>query len=123
MALDFYILDELGEPVALQGDVGEVALAWGRWCQEHQDQRIVQQTEVAGVMVSTVFLFIDHAFFGGPPVLWETMIFGGPHDMFQERYMSRAAAIAGHWDAVEKVRSALGLPPEPLPIATARSTT
>lgn len=36
--------------------------------------------------VSTVFLSTDHNFrFVGPPVLWETMVFGGPWDEEQWR--------------------------------------
>ena len=48
------------------------------------------------MLVSTVFLGIDHSFGEGPPILWETMIFDGPHDQFQERYTSKEEAIAGH---------------------------
>ena len=54
-----------------------------------------------GVRVSTVFLMIDHQFGGGPPLLYETMIFGGAHDQEQWRYSTRDAALAGHARAVE----------------------
>ncbi len=37
------------------------------------------------VEVSTVFLTLDHNFYDGPPLLFETMVFGGPHDEFQVR--------------------------------------
>ena len=33
-------------------------------------------------------------------LLWETMIFGGKHDDFQERYTSYQDAIEGHMRAV-----------------------
>lgn len=47
-----------------------------------------------GEFVSTVFLGINHNFFpGGRPVLWETMIFGGPNDGYQERYSSHERAV------------------------------
>lgn len=62
------------------------------------DRRVANDT-VAGQLVSTVFLGINHRFGGemaGPPILWETMIFGGPLDGTQERYTSHAAALAGH---------------------------
>lgn len=39
--------------------------------------------ETRWVNVSTVFLAIDHAFGDGPPVLYETMIFGGG-DLFED---------------------------------------
>ena len=47
-------------------------------------------------MVSTVFLGLDHAFDGGTPLLFETMIFGGEHDEYQERYATWDEAEAGH---------------------------
>jgi len=48
--------------------------------------RIVAKTDIDGeVEVSTVFLGLDHAVWDGPPMLFETMIFGGPHDNSQWR--------------------------------------
>ena len=44
--------------------------------------------------VSTVFLGLEMAFRDGPPVLFETMIFGGPFDeQFQWRYHTKKEAI------------------------------
>lgn len=48
------------------------------------------------IHVSTVFLAMDHGFAENRPVLWETMVFGGPCDDHMERYSSRTAAKAGH---------------------------
>src|SRR5262245_37563013 len=48
------------------------------------------------IVVSTVFLGLDHSFGRGPAVLWESMIFGGPRSGDCLRYMSRVAALAGH---------------------------
>ena len=53
------------------------------------------------VRVSTVFLGLNHNWGDGPPVLWETMIFGGAHDGYQDRYSSRDDAIAGHAKALQ----------------------
>lgn len=59
------------------------------------------------VLVSTVKLIADHSF-GGPCPLWfETMIFGGPHDEFQERYSTEAEAITGHDKAVAMAKGEL----------------
>ena len=58
-------------------------------------------TDVApGITVSTVCIGFDHGF-GGVPLFWETMTFGGEFlsDDYQWRYGSRGAARAGH-DAV-----------------------
>lgn len=50
--------------------------------------------------VSTVFLGLDHNLYG-PPHLFETMIFGGEHDGYQERYSTWAEAETGHARTVE----------------------
>jgi len=56
-------------------------------------------------MVSTVFLGVDQHFRNhGPPILWETKIFGGPHDGYREKYSSREAALAGHHTALKLAR-------------------
>ena len=53
--------------------------------------------------VSTVFLGIDHNWGDGPPVLYETMVFGGPLDEEQVRYCTRAEAAAGHDEIVRRL--------------------
>jgi hypothetical protein len=61
------------------------------------DDRVVGKKEVGPVMVSTVFLGIDHNFGGeGDPVLFETMVFGGKDDMLCQRYCTWEEAEAGH---------------------------
>jgi len=50
--------------------------------------------------VSTVFLGLDHGWGDGPPILFETMIFGGPHDQRQWRYSTIEEAREGHKAAV-----------------------
>jgi hypothetical protein len=66
----------------------------------------VQQTTLGKIKVSTVFLGIDHSFGDGPPLLFETMIFGGKYeeDEYQERYSTWAQAEAGHEVACTLVR-------------------
>jgi hypothetical protein len=98
-------------------------LTWGKHFEE--GERVVEQTgyrkyewedgpygrmpvHVAGIEVSTVFLGLDHRFFGdGPPLVFETMVFGGPLNGEMERYGSWAAAEAGHKRWVAKVFPAL----------------
>ena len=67
---------------------------WGRWF-ETADRRVARD-ERDGVVVSTVFLGLNHAFGPRRPLLFETMIFGGPHDQDQARYSTWAEATAGH---------------------------
>ena len=76
-------------------------MAWAQWFEVAD--RIVQRDIVGDVAVSTVFLGMDHSFGQGAPVLWETMIFGGQHDHYQERYSPLAAARAGHAKALARI--------------------
>lgn len=62
--------------------------------------RTVARSTVGDAEVSTVFLVIDHQWGNGPPLLWETMIFGGVHNEDQWRYSTLAAARAGHEQVV-----------------------
>ena len=58
--------------------------------------RVVASDKRDDVHVSTVHLVIDHSFGDGPPLIFETMIFGGEHDQYQERYSTREQAEEGH---------------------------
>lgn len=51
------------------------------------------------VLVSTVFLGLDHAWDGGLPLLFETMIFGGEHDQYQDRCSTWEEAEEMHREA------------------------
>lgn len=88
----FYVLEKK-QPVPVAD-----AIAWSMW---HQDAvrngaHVVAQDDLGGCQVSTVFLGVDHAFLGGPPVLFETMVFGGERDGDMERYCTWEEAEAGH---------------------------
>ena len=63
---------------------------------------------VDGVKISTVFLGLDHNLSGnGPPKVFETMVFGGKYDSYQERYSSLFKATIGHKRTVFKVAGGL----------------
>jgi hypothetical protein len=71
----------------------------------YESNRVVKQEKVNGVKISTVFLVLDHAFhFDDPPLIFETMIFGGEHDMYQDRYTTWEEAERGHQRAVDIVK-------------------
>lgn len=59
-----------------------------------------------GILVSTIFTVINYAALFGdydaPPILWETMIIGGPDDQWQRRYTSLEAALAEHAQLAER---------------------
>lgn len=95
-----YVLNSLGEPVPCS-DV----LLWGAWFE--QANRAIAQEHVGPVAISTIFLGLDHGFDDdAPPILFESMIFGGPLSGSQQRYASRAEAIVGHRELVESAREA-----------------
>ena len=90
-----YILNDAGEPV--EADL----MTWARWFESSPDRVVARDEMPNGVTVSTVFLGLDHSFGSeGPPVLWETIIFGGKHDGYMDRYRSHEAALQGHAFAV-----------------------
>lgn len=95
-----YILDDHGNPVE-EPDIA----TWGLWFQDHEEARRVAADDVGEVRVSTVFLGMDHSHFGAVPLLYETMIFGGENDMWQDRYATREEALAGHAEAVKLVKA------------------
>jgi hypothetical protein len=95
-----YTLDERGNPV-LETDF----FKWAMWF-ETANRRVKRET-IGASDVSTVFLGLDHSFGVGPPVLWETMVFGGVLDKEQERCSgSREQAEAMHDQMVKRVRDA-----------------
>lgn len=74
-----------------------------QWGSKYKINRLVGRYQFGEVVVSTVFLGMDHSFNGGTPVLFETMIFGGEYDQFQERYCNWDKAEEGHKVACELV--------------------
>ena len=72
---------------------------WGRWFGE--TNRVVRLDALPGgvgtpTTISTVFIGIDHGNGCGPPQIFESLIFGGPHDGEMERCSTWAEAINMH---------------------------
>ena len=97
----YYILGEDNHAVAVDD--------WKEWALWFEDaNRVVDYTEITSeVYVSTVFLGIDHRHVGsGPPLLFETMIFGAEgDDLWMRRYSSWDDAATGHTVIVGKLRA------------------
>lgn len=76
-------------------------------CPDQFDDQLEQVLEDGPIAaVSTVWLGINHAFgFGGPPIIFETMIFGGPYAEEMMRYSTEADALEGHRRVVEDLRA------------------
>jgi hypothetical protein len=90
-----YILDKDGNP-QLEPDLE----AWIAWMQ--LDERPLAETQIsAEVCVRTRFMGTDQRRTKvGPPLLWATVIEGGEHHDYEERYASRDEALKGHEKAV-----------------------
>ena len=99
----YWILNEENECVHIGDDVQQ----WARFFES--DGRRVASTIIEGVRISTVFLGLDHGFMkDAPPLLFETMIFGGDHDDYQRRCSTFDEAEAMHIKACELVKQMSG---------------
>lgn len=79
---------------------------WAVWYQNNPDKCVIRKTYFDDCEVSTVFLGLDHGFgmrADDEPILFETMVFGGPQDdsFFQQRYSTYEQACDGHAGVVE----------------------
>lgn len=94
----YYILQEDKTPISVDFET------WALWARQG-NRRIAEDQIEPGVCVSTVFLGIDHSHVGPPPILFETMIFGGEHDGYQKRCCTWAEAEEMHKKACDLVRN------------------
>jgi hypothetical protein len=78
-------------------------LQWGEWM-ETADRHVANDW-IGNTHVSTVFLGLDHQHDDGEPLLFETMVFGGPLDGGCRRYSFWADAERGHSAIVAEVRA------------------
>lgn len=75
-------------------------LEWGRIFES--DVRVVAWSGNSSKYVSTVFLGLDHSFWDGPPLVFESMLFIDGHGDEMDRYSTWAEAEAGHKRFVQK---------------------
>jgi hypothetical protein len=74
---------------------------------EDRGYKIVGRAELhGGVLVSTVWLGLDHSFREGPPIIFETMDF--PFHLTDRRYSTLEEARRGHEEAVQLVTRVWG---------------
>jgi len=90
-------------------------MEWAKWFEK--TDRHAGLDRIGDSKISTVFLGIDHNFFKeGPPILWETMVFGGKLNGEQDRCSgNKEQAEAMHQKMVHKVFALMDQerPPEP----------
>ncbi len=95
-----------GNYILRDGEVVECkdVIEWSKWFEK--SERKIAKTTIGDLLVSTVFLSIDHSFGTGPPVLFETMVFRGESskDEICERYTTLEEARAGHEAICERLR-------------------
>jgi len=105
-----YILDKNHE--LIETDL----ITWARFLEDIKNRRVAQdfigdsRKTTAGeiaklIIISTVFLGIDHNFGEGEPLLFETMIFGGKRDEEQERWHTWKEAEEGHQKIVKEFKN------------------
>lgn len=94
----YYILDKDRQPVHV-----EDVLEWAQWFETAK--RSVSLDKIGDVRISTVFLGLNHRFGPGPPLVFETMIFGGKHDGYTVRCSSWEEAEWQHAEAVSLAKS------------------
>src|SRR4051812_15869220 len=94
------LYDRSGEPVDSE-----------RWYLLFHDRRyqLLAHTRTDGYVVSTIWLGIDHSFGDGPPLIFETMVFG-PGNVDNERrlYATEQEALAGHEERSDSSRRTSG---------------
>jgi hypothetical protein len=94
----WYILDNNNKPIHSTSITEAVD-----WMENNPQRKVVKQEHIGDVYISTVFLGLDHSWNSDIPVLWETMIFGGEYDQYQDRYTSYKDALEGHQIALNLI--------------------
>ncbi len=93
---DKYILE--GKTVVPTDDL----LVWAKMF-EDSEARTVAKTTVGNADVSKVFLGLNHSYGNGPPLIFETLVFGGQLDQEMDRYSTWDEAERGHKAMVGRV--------------------
>lgn len=102
---DIYRYDKHGNIVGITTDPDTQKEYNDAW-----KNRRIARTEVGPMLVSTVFLVVDHNWspdLNDPPILFETMIRNIDDDDYQERYSTWDEAEKGHARAIEHARGLL----------------
>ena len=98
----------MSEHYILEGKTAVPAdlMTWARWLEANRTTRHVKDERIGDVRISTVFLGLDHSFGEGPPLIFETLVFGGSLDGEMERCTTWEQAEAQHAAMCDRVRAA-----------------
>jgi hypothetical protein len=69
---------------------------WGQLGGRENYRRVGLDYLTPDIHVSTIWLGLNHNWWGGIPLIYETMVFGGEHHGKQWRYWTEVEARAGH---------------------------
>lgn len=103
------MLNSWGKPMHYDPDGNPITLQEWRHLFETID-RDVSTTELTvrgeEVAIGTTWLGLNHNFMNpeGPPLIFETMVWGGPLDGSVRHYATREEALAGHREIVKRHR-------------------
>ena len=89
--------DKAGEPVTF--------FEWAELREEPGYRRIGFTEVCEGVEVSTVWLGMNHNWYDGPPIIFETLVFSDDTGTECYRYSTEAQAVAGHDRVVAELRA------------------
>lgn len=99
IGLDVFILDanKVPKPVTM--------FEWLKWRSKTPNPRVRSDVIFDEVQVSTIFLGLNHNMLGqGPPLLFETMVFGGEHHYHLVRCSTWAQAVKQHENVVAMIK-------------------
>ncbi len=83
--------DRQGRPISLM-----------EWCKLFEDREyaivgcLEEDRDGEHLLISTVWLGLNHNWGPGKPLIFETMIFGGPYNEWQMRWSTEEDALKGH---------------------------
>ncbi len=87
----YNILDENNQPI------GATRSEWEEMMKDDRKRRVAIN-KIENATVNTMFIGMDMGFHLDKPLLYSTVIFGGEHDGFEDRYSTYLEAVAGHLD-------------------------
>lgn len=89
----------------LEGHKVVEAESFSEWAKSFDfKKRVVAKTKLKGAVISTVFFGIDGNI-AGPPLVFETMIFGGNLHGYQKKYSTWKEAVKGHKEIIKLLKN------------------
>lgn len=87
-----YYFNRKGKPISRE--------EWSALLKDLDQRRVLSTGITPNLHVSTIWFGLDHGFGGGPPIIFETMVFEGECVADTRRYSTEEEARAGHAEMV-----------------------